>query len=328
MRSVHSATGLIFALVLTCAGLASAQTNPASQPRLEILGRQGDYYWVVETAPDGSRKGGWVNAQVIDSINRSALRAIPAQPAPYVTIPAVDVPNNYDGLVLSLQQMRSKVANAVSALEGPPDATLNERLAKIDEAAAVLQSLATDQSAEAAAFSPQPATSVRAAPLRQIAQPNGPRPQTREGFWFSGGLGYGALGCDNCNGRASGLSGGLSLGRTISEKLLLGVGTTGWYRSEDGLWLNVGTVDARLRFYPSVTSGFFLTGGLGIGTISLGVADFGSVSETGLGLMLGLGWDIRVRPNLSLTPFWNGSAVRTSGADANFGQFGLGITVH
>ena len=30
----------------------------------------------------------------------------------------------------------------------------------------------------------------------------------REGFWLSGGLGYGSLGCDNCGGqRESGVSG-------------------------------------------------------------------------------------------------------------------------
>ena len=114
----------------------------------------------------------------------------------------------------------------------------------------------------------------------------------------------------------------------MSERLLLGVGTTGWYKSQDGIASSVGTLDARLRFYPSIASGFFLTGGLGLGTISVGVANSSSESETGVGLLLGLGWDIRVGSNVSLTPFWNGTAVRTSNADANFGQLGLGITVH
>jgi len=31
---------------------------------------------------------------------------------------------------------------------------------------------------------------------------------------------------------------------------------------------------------------------------------------------------------VSLSPFWNGSAVRTANDDANFGQLGLGITIH
>ena len=40
-------------------------------------------------------------------------------------------------------------------------------------------------------------------------------PQTRNGFWFSGGLGYGSLGCD---GREGGLSGGLAFGGTLSDR--------------------------------------------------------------------------------------------------------------
>jgi hypothetical protein len=157
---------------------------------------------------------------------------------------------------------------------------------------------------------------------------NAQRPQTRQGFWFNGGLGYGSLGCEDCSGRTGGLSGGLSLGGTISPKFLLGVGTTGWYKSEDGVTLTVGTLDARMRFYPSTKGGFFLTGGLGIGSISADVAGFGSGSETGVGVVLGLGFDIRVGTNVSLTPFWNGYAVRSSDSNANVGQLGLGITVH
>jgi Outer membrane protein beta-barrel domain len=152
--------------------------------------------------------------------------------------------------------------------------------------------------------------------------------QERHGFWFNGGLGYGSLGCDNCDGREGGLSGGISLGGTLSPKFLLGIGTTGWTKSEGGVTLTTGTLDARMRFYPSRTGGFFLTGGLGVGTIHASVSGFGSDTESGLGLMLGLGYDIRVGSGLSLTPFWNGFAVRNSNSDANVGQIGLSLTVH
>jgi hypothetical protein len=43
---------------------------------------------------------------------------------------------------------------------------------------------------------------------------------------------------------------------------------------------------------------------------------------------VGLGYDIRVGQNVSLTPYWNGFAASTSNADANVGQIGLGVTVH
>ncbi len=147
--------------------------------------------------------------------------------------------------------------------------------------------------------------------------------QSRNGFWFSGGMGIGSLGCDDCGGRANGLSGGISLGGTLSDKWLLGIGTTGWARTVVGDVLSVGTVDARIRFYPSLTSGFFITGGLGLGSVS-----FAGESEVGAGAVFGVGWDIRVGSNVSLTPFYNGFAMRSSLVDANVGQLGLGVTIH
>ncbi len=279
MPSVRLANVLLFCVALGIATTAAAQSQPN---KLEVLGRQGDYYWVVETAQDGSRKGGWVAAQIIDVINRNALQAIPPLGAVQAAPPVVAIPD-------------ASIDSAVTRTSS------ETRSAPVRRASA-------------------------AQPIRQGS--GAQHPQVREGFWFNGGLGFGYVGCEGCIGREGGGSGGLSLGGTISDRLLLGVGTTGWYKSVDGIALSVGTLDARLRFYPSVTSGFFLTGGLGLGTISVDVARFGNGSETGVGLMLGLGWDIRVRPNLSLTPFWNGTSVRTSNADANFGQLGLGITIH
>jgi Outer membrane protein beta-barrel domain len=152
--------------------------------------------------------------------------------------------------------------------------------------------------------------------------------QTRDGFWFSGGLGYGSLGCDNCGSRESGLSGGLSLGGTITPRLLLGVGTEGWTKSQQAATLTVGTLDARVRFYPVTTGGFFLTGGLGIGSVRSSLSGFGSTTETGLGIVMGIGYDVRVAKNTSITPYWNGFAMRNSNTDANVGQIGLAVTLH
>ena len=152
--------------------------------------------------------------------------------------------------------------------------------------------------------------------------------QTRDGFWFSGGLGYGVLGCEDCGDYEGGLSGGLSLGGTISPRFLVGVGTSGWSKSEQGGTLTVGLLDARVRFYPSTTGGFFLTGGAGVGSVKASVSGFGSATETGLGVILGIGYDWRVARNASVTPFWNGFAMRNSNIDANVGQMGLAVTLH
>jgi len=151
--------------------------------------------------------------------------------------------------------------------------------------------------------------------------------QIRDGFWFSGGLGYGSLGCDNCGSRTSGMSGGLSLGGTITPRFLLGVGTEGWTKSEQGATLTVATLDARVRFYPVTTGGFFLTGGVGVGSVS-GAASGFSATETGVGMVFGLGYDYRVARNASITPYWNGFAMKNSNTDANVGQLGLAVTLH
>jgi hypothetical protein len=151
--------------------------------------------------------------------------------------------------------------------------------------------------------------------------------QARDGFWFSGGLGYGTLGCDNCGSRENGISGGLSLGGTISPRFLLGVGASGWTKTDQGATLTVGLVDARVRFYPQTSGGFFLTAGAGLGSITGNYGAF-SATEQGPGMILGVGYDIRVARNTSITPYWNGYAMKNSNTDANVGQIGLAVTLH
>ena len=149
----------------------------------------------------------------------------------------------------------------------------------------------------------------------------------RDGFWFSGGLGYGSLGCDNCGSREGSLSADVSVGGTLSQRWLVGAGTSAWSKTDQGARLTVATLDARVRFYPSTTGGFFLTGGIGAGSMR---GDVGGISatETGVGTILGLGWDIRIASNASVTPYWNGFAMKNSNVDANVGQAGIAITLH
>jgi hypothetical protein len=124
------------------------------------------------------------------------------------------------------------------------------------------------------------------------------------------------------------LSGGLALGGALSQKFMLGAGVNQWWNSVEGGTVTVGTIAAQIRFYPSATGGFFLLGGLGLGTIHRYAPNFGSDTQTGFGAIAGLGLDIRVARNVSLTPFWNAFAVVMEDTDANVGQIGLGITVH
>lgn len=261
-------------VVLMTASSALAETAAdaqSSQPTLEIQGEYGGHYWIVETAPDGSRRGAWISKQTpLDRVDRSTLEPIPRQNTQQPTTP---------------QQSPSSVQSV-------------------------------------------PSPQVERPRPQQTLTPTRPRSQTRVGFWFNAGMGIGFAGCEGCIGRDPGASGGLSLGTTINDKVLLGVGTSGWYRSyANGVTIAGGVTDLRVRFYPSLRSGLFLTGGLGLGTVRVGL---GRVSETdyGVGSVFGAGWDIRLRPNVSLTPFYNGFAVQTSYDQGYVDQFGIGITVH
>lgn len=148
----------------------------------------------------------------------------------------------------------------------------------------------------------------------------------REGFWFNIGLGAGSFGCEGCGSRLTGLSGQLSLGGTINQHVLLGVSSNGWTRSENGATLSMGSLTAMVRYYPSETGNFFITGGLGIATLSAGTIGVGSASTTGTAAVLGIGYDIRLGNAVSLTPFWNGIGGSFDGGTANFGQIGLAFT--
>lgn len=153
------------------------------------------------------------------------------------------------------------------------------------------------------------------------------KPQTREGLWFSGGLGIGSLGCEDCVDRETGPSGQISFGGTISPRFQLGASLNVWSKSKEGIRLTQSGLMALARFYPQVASGFFLQGGLGIGQIRAGGSGE-SDSTTGGSALLGLGYDFRVGTNVSLTPFLNAVGGSFDGGTSNFGQLGLSVTWH
>lgn len=99
------------------------------------------------------------------------------------------------------------------------------------------------------------------------------RVHARQGMWVNAGLGVG-VGND-----IGGQSGNLVLGWTLSTHFLLGVGTSDWRTGFDRATLTMGTLDLRTQFYPEVTGGFFLTGGLGLGYFRL--SDSGTGADIG-----------------------------------------------
>ena len=158
------------------------------------------------------------------------------------------------------------------------------------------------------------------------------KPQTRKGFWIGFGFGWGSYGisCDGCSGlgREGSYTGHLRMGGTISPHLLLGGEVDGWSKSESGSTISAGNVTLDAYYYPQPAGGFFLNGGVGFSRVEASGGG-SSAGETGPGITLGLGYDLRVGTNVSVTPI--GSWVwgnPESGFSHNFYQFGVGVTFH
>lgn len=165
----------------------------------------------------------------------------------------------------------------------------------------------------------------------------------RHGFWFSGGLGWGSVGvtCDACSDdRVNGFSGNVRMGGTLGGgRFLLGGETNGWYHSESGVTQNMGFLSFVFVWYPARTGAFFLKFGLG-GMYYRADDGFDELTATAPSGSFGLGYDIRVARNLSLTPYVNGLATskieaRINGTSipgldvtTNLFQFGLALSVH
>lgn len=166
-------------------------------------------------------------------------------------------------------------------------------------------------------------------------------PQTRGGFWIAFGLGYGSakLDCDVCSfDREGGGVGHIRLGGTLNDKLLLGGDVTAWTKDINGVTFSMGNVSFIAQYYPTATGGLFLKGGAGFSSIQASDAGDEATGE-GFGLSAGVGYDIRVGRNISLTPIadflFGGSrdlqyqgATVVPGLSFNVITFGLGVTFH
>lgn len=134
----------------------------------------------------------------------------------------------------------------------------------------------------------------------------------REGFWIGFGLGYGSAAghCDGCgsSSREGSITGFLKLGGTLNEHVLLGVEANAWTKTQDNVTLGLGSGTGTITVYPKASSGFFLKGGAGFSYVSTDTQQGSvtvSVSQVGWGVLAGLGYDVRVGRNVSITPCVN-----------------------
>jgi Outer membrane protein beta-barrel domain len=165
--------------------------------------------------------------------------------------------------------------------------------------------------------------------------------QTREGFWIGFGAGAGSLGFGGdatTDDRQTGLSGNFRLGATVSPHFLIGAETNGWTDETAGITTTAGVFSAMGYYYPMVQSGLYLKAGLGFLAVSDN-ADIAQGKAAGMAGQLGLGYDVRVSRNMSLSPYMNyimstGAELKLDGTptgvdiNPNIFQFGLGLTWH
>ena len=170
-------------------------------------------------------------------------------------------------------------------------------------------------------------------------------PAARQGFTVSFGLGAGSAAFSyegSTSDRISGPSGYLRLGGAITPSLILAGETHGWSHTEGSVTSRVGYLMAVAQWYPQASGGFHVEGGLGAGLLSEKDTDATlgyELQSVGVAAQLGLGYDVRMSRNFSLTPYVNflgmgGGEPKLDGTglggslSANVVQFGLGFSWH
>lgn len=133
--------------------------------------------------------------------------------------------------------------------------------------------------------------------------------QGHKGFHASVGIGSatGKLTCDDCGEIKN--EGGVIMvrfGGAVSPRFVLSGEFGGWGGDPDETPRRSSWVLFTTQFYPSVTSGFFLKGGIGSGRFdSTWIPPGGArrLENRGGALALGVGWDIAIRNGFSITPY-------------------------
>ena len=134
-------------------------------------------------------------------------------------------------------------------------------------------------------------------------------------FWIHLNLGYGTanFSCDSFCGSGPRIDGGtygIELGGTVSPSVRLGGSFEAWtHQFGDGTSEDMENVGLVMYYYPSVSSGLFLKGGVGFS--SYHASDLG-IDGTGWGYSGGLGYEFPIGASVTIIPF----------ADYNVGKVG------
>lgn len=128
----------------------------------------------------------------------------------------------------------------------------------------------------------------------------------RKGFWIGFGLGPGVNLSQGLDDKSLwGGNGYVRLGGTTRPNLLLGGEAIGWTVDYRDVTLSRGNVHFVTVWYPNVSSGFYLKGGVGGASIARAKTSGNTETRTtkgGFGAGLGTGYEIRIGRNLYLVP--------------------------
>jgi len=162
-----------------------------------------------------------------------------------------------------------------------------------------------------------------------LAGPAAAQERARKGFWLDGGTGLGRLRvrCTTCTGvgTAHGTTVTFTLGLSLSPKVVLGLEGQLWTSWERGPREHVRSLTVVAQWYPLHGRRFFLRGGTGIveGPVASSGTDGSPASAkgTGVGLTLGVGYDIPLGSHVGL-------AVQAASHVAALGDLSLPGNVH
>jgi hypothetical protein len=130
--------------------------------------------------------------------------------------------------------------------------------------------------------------------------------QMHEGFWIGFGLGVGMNLTDQPDDDPLiGGSGYFRVGGTVNQRVKLGAEAFGWAREQHDDVITHGNVMVIAMLFPRDNSGLFLKGGFGIAGVTRAAVEGDSSeirAEGGLGTTAGLGFDVSLGRQLSLTP--------------------------
>lgn len=146
----------------------------------------------------------------------------------------------------------------------------------------------------------------------------------RNGFWVGLGLGAGFLGDEDFSNWEVGLSGRFMIGGSFGPNIKVGYEGNSWVRSVYGNMNVVSMGGLTVHLYPSTTGGFHVIVGGGASVWAIENND----SETGGAAFAGLGYDLRIGGNISLTPYSTFNAGFFGGGQLYLITAGASITFH